>query len=440
MGARSIEAKLRLRLLAVIAPALVGVGAASVGVTAWVFDAADRRAAMTRADDALRALRAELDEGDALTQASSEVLSAATGDGVRLAVRDSGRPEWRQTSDPPPAEALALAAGACARELDSKGEPWCACADRIEGADAVAAIPVKEHRALLWTLGRTMALVVVAALLAVLWAARRAVRGAVESVAELARWTERLGEEVTMARVDLPSSRTPPTADTAEVARLVASFDRLVQRLFDALARERASSAHIAHELRTPLTSIRAELEALLPSPAIERVLADAKHLERVVDAILVLSAPRERRRHDEVVNVADLAREMAPPGTTVEAPDEALVDGDARLISLALQNLLDNAHKYSGHAARAVRVSREGEQARLAVLDDGPGADAEARDKMFDRYWRGSGDGEGSGLGLALVRAVAERHGGKAEAVPGASGKGLEVAMTLGKAVGWHD
>jgi signal transduction histidine kinase len=58
----------------------------------------------------------------------------------------------------------------------------------------------------------------------------------------------------------------------------------------------------------------------------------------------------------------------------------------------------------------------------------------------MFDRYWRAAADGSGSGLGLALVRAVAERHGGRAEARPGPEGRGLDVSITLAGLVGWHD
>jgi two-component system sensor histidine kinase TctE len=86
------------------------------------------------------------------------------------------------------------------------------------------------------------------------------------------------------------------------------------------------------------------------------------------------------------------------------------------------------------------VRVSRAGEAIQLAVVDHGPGLDDEARARMFERYWRGTADGEGRGLGLALVRAVAERHGGGVHASPGPDGKGLNVAMTLGRVVGWHE
>ena len=75
--------------------------------------------------------------------------------------------------------------------------------------------------------------------------------------------------------------------------------------------------------------------------------------------------------------------------------------------MQLAVRNLLDNADKYAG-GARVVRVSRQESRAKIAVFDDGPGLEAEARERMFHRDWRESADGDGRGLGLALVRAVA--------------------------------
>jgi signal transduction histidine kinase len=143
--------------------------------------------------------------------------------------------------------------------------------------------------------------------------------------------------------------------------------------------------------------------------------------------------------RDESLVNVADLAREMAPEGAQVHAPDEALIGADERLVALALRNLLENAEKYA-QGAREVLVSREGARVRLAVRDNGPGLDAVARARMFDPHWRGSAQGPGRGLGLALVLAVAERYGGGAEAATGPTGRGLEVSMTFDGLVRWNE
>jgi two-component system sensor histidine kinase TctE len=121
-----------------------------------------------------------------------------------------------------------------------------------------------------------------------------------------------------------------------------------------------------------------------------------------------------------------------------LEVPDEALVEGDPRLLELALRNLVDNAERH-GRGVRGIRVRREGTGVRVSVLDEGPGLDEAQRARMFDRYWRGTAHGAGSGLGLALVRAVAERHAGRAE-VQARAPAGLEVSIVLSGLLEWSE
>ena len=439
MGAGTLEARLTVTLLVLGAGVLAAVGIGAFVMTDHALDASDTAAALGQAAAGRDALRRELDEGDQLQAAIEEVTSAARAQGARLEVRSDGQ---RQRLRPPevgtPDLALPkLAPGTCATAQDQRGRPWRACAAGAPEQTVVAAIPIETHRAALTALSRSMVLVLVFALAAFWLAVRRALRSPIGELASLVRWTEQI--------VENEKALAPPPARTREIQRLETAFDALVRRLLEALARERANSAHIAHELRTPLTAVMAELGAVEAADdssrdAIARIRGDLTRLADVIEAILVLSDDHRRVSRDgEIVNIADLARSLAPSGARVEAPDEALVEGDERLMSLAARNLLDNARKY-GSGVRILRVSREGEDVRLAVVDGGPGLDAGARHRMFDRYWRGVADGEGRGLGLALVRAVAERHGGRAEAIAAPDGLGLEVAMTLGRAVVWNE
>lgn len=432
MGPRTLEARLTGRMLILAGAVLVGVGLAAVVVTDRALDSADTSRALGAAAGGRDALDRELDEGDAAQAAIQEVVSDSATQGVRLAVT---RPVQS-----PPSAGLALpvmSAGSCTTVADDRGAPWRACGAESRRVSVVAAIAIGDHRSAVGTLGRGMVAVIAVALLALWVAVKQTVRSSLRELMAMVGWTARI--------VESEEAVPPPAARTTEVRRLEEAFDTLVKRLLEALARERANSAHIAHELRTPLTAIVAELESLrlqdeTARSAVARVRADAARLGDVIDAILVLSSRgMTPARGQAVVNVADVARELAPSGVRVDAPDEALVEGDERLVALALRNLLENARKYGG-GADTVRVSRSGEVVRLAVLDHGPGLDETARARMFDRYWRGTADGDGRGLGLALVRAVAERHGGAAQAEPGPDGKGLDVSMTLGAVVGWHE
>ncbi|MEO7108976.1 MAG: HAMP domain-containing sensor histidine kinase, partial [Polyangiaceae bacterium] len=209
------------------------------------------------------------------------------------------------------------------------------------------------------------------------------------------------------------------------------------------LARERTNSAHIAHELRTPLTEIIGQLEALRSHDdasrlAISEIKTELLRFADVIEAILVLSEPTSKTPSSTIINVADIVRDVAPTTANVDAPDEALALGDERLIRLAVQNLVQNAQRYAD-GARDLRVSNDDDRVRVTVSDRGPGLDLSARERMFERYWRGAADIEGRGIGLALVRAVAERHDGSARADQRDDGPGLAVSFTVGKIIEWR-
>lgn len=432
MVARTFEARLSARVLAVASAVLVSFGVAGAIVIDRALAAADETRARDEASGARQSLAVELSEGDSPGDAAREVLASSDGEGVRLTVWFAdGSHHTAGGTDLP-----RLAIGSCTTFEDASRGPWRACATGDEQASVVAAVSVASHRDAVGAIWRATAAMVVIATLLLWWAIRRALRAPLGELTSLVRWTASLRDPES---VDLPR----PVSATTEIALLSDAFDAVVRDLLDALARERASSAHIAHELRTPLTSIVAELEALATKdPATRevalRVREDAARLSDVIDAILVLS-DRARVVPREVVNVADIAREFARQSLKVEAPDEALVEADERLLRLAVRNLVDNADKY-GQGARVLRVSRQDAAAKITVVDEGAGVDAAARERMFDRYWRQSADGSGRGLGLALVRAVAERHGGEAAAAPGPGGRGLEVSLTVGRVVGWHE
>lgn len=444
MGGRTLQSTLTVRVLAVAALALVAVGGTSLFATVRALDAADTDSAREQAHHVLRTLAMERAEGDDYALAVKEVLAETDLEGAAVAILDDRGGAVHRGSVRFPEALLHVAAGTCASGPDEGGDRFRVCAEHEGDVTVVAGYDVERHAVLVRGLTRVTAAIVGVALALLLLAVHVALRGPLRSLAALVGWAESVAE-----REPMPP---PPTAaagepEVEELRRLSGAFTDLVHRLLAALERERSTAAHIAHELRTPLTTILAELDAIHGTPgsdaAAQRIRQDVARLSRVIDAVLVLSRPDGEAVHSVVVNVADVARELADPATAVAAPEEALVEGDAELVRMALENVLENARKYSGRPAVRVVVSRDGAQVRVAIEDDGPGLSSADRARMFDRHWRGvdgraAGRG-GSGLGLALVAAVARRHGGDVRAEPGDSGQGLVVSLSLGPCVGWH-
>lgn len=107
---------------------------------------------------------------------------------------------------------------------------------------------------------------------------------------------------------------------------------------------------------------------------------------------------------------------------------------GQPDLLGELIGNLIDNAIRYSGdRAVITVRVSRDGDHARLDVIDNGPGIPAGERDAVFERFHRGSKTQtvEGTGLGLSIVRGIARVHQGSVT-LADAAGGGLIVTVML--------
>lgn len=243
----------------------------------------------------------------------------------------------------------------------------------------------------------------------------------------------------------IPMASQPP-----ELHQLVGAVNDLMARLGHALAQQRHFLADAAHELRTPMTALRlqAQLVERAQEPA-QRAAAVAElregieRTQHLVERLLQLSrvAPdTPLQRHDRV-DLASLVRECVSrfstraeaAGIDLGATSQAApqVEGDAQQLGILLDNLIDNALRQVPRGGRIdVAALREGQAPCLRVSDNGPGIAPAERQRVFDRFYRGSGAvGYGSGLGLAIVRAVAERHGARVE-LDDTPGGGLRVSV----------
>jgi two-component system sensor histidine kinase MprB len=268
------------------------------------------------------------------------------------------------------------------------------------------------------------------------------------SLADVDRTLERLRLVLAilcLAGIALAALLARRTAD-----RFVAVLDRLER----SQAAQRQLVADASHELRTPVTALRTNAEILLDEqglpPAQRRaLLADVVDQTEelgalVADLIELARGDRpaeevEDVRLDELVEEAvERARRHATHVAFSTSLDRVAVDGVRERLGRAVNNLLDNAAKYSPPGGTVEVTLRGGE---LTVRDHGPGVPPDELPQIFDRFFRASNarDRPGSGLGLAIVKQVAERHGGSVRAAA-ADGGGLAVTLSLprARAVPW--
>ncbi|MBL8503966.1 MAG: hypothetical protein JNL78_11040 [Rhodocyclaceae bacterium] len=209
--------------------------------------------------------------------------------------------------------------------------------------------------------------------------------------------------------------------------------------------RELESFAYsISHDLRAPLRGIDGfSLMALeeygekLDAQGrgyLERVRAAAQRMGHLIDDILELSRVSRLAMQRESVDLGRLAAELleeqrqSDPGHQVEAAiGECRAEGDPRLLRILLQNLIENAWKYSSRSPAphiAFGCTREGIETVFFVRDNGVGFDMQFAGKLFAPFQRlhSAEEFEGSGVGLATVSRIVHRHGGRvwAEAAPG--------------------
>jgi signal transduction histidine kinase len=220
---------------------------------------------------------------------------------------------------------------------------------------------------------------------------------------------------------------------SSEQREVASAFNDMTGRLARALRSQREFVANASHQLRTPLTGLRLRLEAAsLKSrdPEVEHELLAAEReterLARLLTELLMLA--RERERPDpERLSVAEAVEAAAErwegpaesSGHRLSAAGEgapvvAATDADLAVI---LDNLIENALNYSpGGSGVAIEWGAGGGSAWVAVLDEGPGIDAAERERVFERFYRGTaarGGAAGTGLGLSVVESLARRWDG---------------------------
>lgn len=249
-------------------------------------------------------------------------------------------------------------------------------------------------------------------------------------------------------------SLTPLATDNLpeEIAPLAAELNRLLARLQEAFAVQRAFIADAAHELRSPLTVLRLQLQLLdrAPDDAARRTARDSlgaavDRAIHLVEQLLTLarSDPGEATGDFDLIDLSAAAsRALADTHALAAARHIDLslehtvavpVKGDREALRTLARNLVDNAVRYTppGGSVR-VRCRTADAETLLEVIDTGPGIAAADRARVFDRFYRRANANEtGTGLGLAIVKAIAARHRARVVLDDAPSG-GLRVTVSF--------
>lgn len=300
----------------------------------------------------------------------------------------------------------------------------------------VYAVPVAEIEHRLTELGLTIAGASLALLVAASLLAAWSVRKGLLPLRELAVQAEGVS-------VRNWAFRAPPAAsETPELAPLTRAIESVLARLRDAFREQRDFMGNAAHELKTSVAIVKSTLQALLHRQrpeveyraGLEKLLEDCERLEDLLQRMLRLARIEQwaetgdtrKLATTELSSTCDAA--IARMGSLAAAHGVKLeitgavpisVRADPEDLELIWVNLLENAVRYSPAGSR-VQVQIEdgaGREARITVLDSGPGIPAEQLPYIFERFHRGdpsrTRETGGFGLGLAIAKAITEAYGG---------------------------
>jgi signal transduction histidine kinase len=232
------------------------------------------------------------------------------------------------------------------------------------------------------------------------------------------------------------SARVPGPDGSGELAVLVRQLNTLLDKNATHVRVLRETLDNLAHDLRTPLTRLRGTAELALQGggdaaetrAALGDCVEESDRVLHLLESLLDISAAEAgalKLNRDRVdlrtlsERAADLYREVAEEKSiaiTLDQPEAVEVNADAIRLGQAVNNLVDNALKYTPAGGRVtIAVRAEPRDAVLTVSDNGPGVPPNEREAIFRRLYRGdaSRSQRGLGLGLSMVKAIVEAHGG---------------------------
>ena len=253
----------------------------------------------------------------------------------------------------------------------------------------------------------------------------------------------------------LSEQRLQLSGQPLELHPIIDAFNGLLDRLTEAWEHQRTFVNGVSHELRTPITLISGYSRRLLrhctdlqpdQRDQLQLVASEAESMGRLVNDLLEIARDDAGRLQfscellDPEQLIRDLFERLQPTSggqlqLQLELRRYPMVLANAERLAQCLTNLIDNAIKYSPQGAPvALSLSSAGHELVFHVIDHGPGIPADERQKIFQRFVRGSTSSKasGHGIGLALVQTLMERMGGRVLVAEAEASGGSDFQLRL--------
>ena len=246
-------------------------------------------------------------------------------------------------------------------------------------------------------------------------------------------------------------------AESEQAARELAETRAELVRDLEHKNRELESFSYaVSHDLRAPLRRIDSFSRAVLESQGdrldeagqrfLSRVREASQHMSQLIDDVLHLSRVTRADLRDQEVDLSSIAGlilarlQESEPERKLDAKVRpgVVVTGDSQLLKIAMENLLENAWKFTAKEPESrieFGMMQAGGEATYFVRDNGAGFDMTYNDRLFGPFQRLHPQGEfpGNGIGLATVQRIIHRHGGRVWA-EGLVGQGATFYFTMGR------
>ena len=357
-------------------------------------------------------------------------------------------PDW-----PEPGKSIEWKPGGSNETVDHKDKTWRVMCRTFDGYKVRMAIDLKEIRDEISKLMRRYFEVLPLALIIIgfgaWWIAGRVVR----PIQKIIATAENITPQGLEARVQGVSSKD-------ELGRLAGVLNQMMDRLESSFSQMKRFSADASHELKTPLAVMQGKIEAALQDhdersehdTLLVDLLDRVGQLRSIIDSLLMLSRSDAGSLiiEKQKLDISDLMSEIVEDAEVIAAEEGIffqsengspgfVVNGDERLLRLAISNLLTNATKYNlSDGGKIICELKNTENAyQISISNTGPAIEDEIKEKIFERFYRvdtARGPGKlGFGLGLSLARVIATAHGG--ELILSSSEDGVNCfVMTLPK------